>query len=380
MFVNDLSKLQKFMVALKQNKTLLFALLMLLLPLQKISAQKELPYCPPLDSFTVLSHTQPISQGFTGTCWSYAMVSLLESEHLRLFSDTLKLSEMWFAYCDFEGKIDRVIANRNDTFVEGSQCNSVLRYIELKGAVPAYAYLGRKADAKFFDYSTMFEELQVWVRKVKQNKKLKDLKAKSKYLKILNYTMNAPPELFYDTNLRKEITPKEFAHTELKLSAGDYYSFMSNGLLPFGQRGILQEPDNWWMGNNYYNLPVKLFITALKEALTHGYTVVVSGDVTEKSYQPHLPYSWYNNAGVNNIDSLRIVEKLNKTTEDDHSWHIVGYYPSKDGWWFYIKDSAFWDDPINGYHFIHESYLTRKAISMYMHKYAAKSVVNSIIK
>jgi bleomycin hydrolase len=380
MFVNDLSKLQKYMVALKQNKTLLFALLILVFAVPNLSAQKELPYCPPLDSFLLLGHTEPVSQGFTGTCWSYAMVSLLESEHLRLYGDTLKLSEMWFAYCDFEGKMDRALANRNDTFVEGSQCNSVLRYIESKGAVPAYAYLGRKAEAKFFDYSTMFEELQAWVKKVKQNKRLKDAKAKSKYLKILNYTMGVPPALFYDTNTRKEISPKEYAQTKLKLNPGDYYSFMSNGLLPFGQRGLLQEPDNWWMGNNYYNLPINQFLSAIKEALVHGYSVVVSGDVTEKSYQPHIPYSWYCNDGIANIDSVRVVEKLDKKTEDDHSWHIVGYYPSKEGWWFYIKDSAFWDDPVNGYHFIHESYLTRKAVSMFMHKYAARSVVNSIIK
>ncbi len=368
------------MIALKQNNILLFALLMLFIPLQKLPAQMELPYCPPVDSFTVIGHLKPISQGFTGTCWSYAMVSLLESEHLRVYKDSLKLSEMWFAYYDFEGKIDWVLANRKDTFVEGSQCNSVLRYIEKVGAVPAYAYLGRKADAKFFDYSTMFENIQLWVEKVKQHKKLKDKKAKLKYLKILNATMENPPQKFYDKNLKKEVTPREFAQAELRLNSGDYYSFMSNALLPFGQRGILQEPDNWWQGNNYYNLPISTFVAAIKEALLHGYTVVVSGDVTEKTYQPHIPYSWCNNAGITNMDSLRIVEKLNKSTEDNHSWHIVGYYPAKNGWWFYIKDSAFWDDPINGYHFIHESYLTRKAVSMCMHKYAARSVVNGIIK
>lgn len=368
------------MIALKQNFRLLFAFLFLIFSLFKLSAQKDLPFCPPLDSFKVIGHLHPVTQGFTGTCWSYAMVSLLESEHLRLHGDTLKLSEMWFAYCDFVGKIDRIIANKNDTFVEGSQCNSVLKSIENMGAIPAYAYLGRTTDAKFFDYSLMFEELQLWVNKVKRSKSIKDEKIKLKYLAILDKTMTNPPQLFYDTNLKKEITSKEFAQTELRLNPGDYYSFMSNAILPFGQRGELQEPDNWWHGNNYYNLPIDVFIKAIKEALTHGYTVVVSGDVTERSYQPHIPYSWYDNSKITNMDSIRVVEKLVKETEDDHSWHIIGYYPSNDGWWFYIKDSAFWDDPINGYHFIHESYLKRKAVSLFMHKYAARSVVNGIIK
>jgi len=361
-------------------KSLFLSLLGLLFLISKSNAQKELPYCPPLDSFTIFAHLPPITQGFTGTCWSYAMVSLLEAEHLRLYHDTIKLSEMWFAYCDFIGKIDQQLANRNDTFVEGSECNAVLRYIEYDGALPAYAYLGRLKESNFFDYSTMFEELQKVVKKIKHKKKINAATIKSKYISLLNATMTEPPRVFYDTALNKEISPKEFAKSELNLSPYDYYSFMSNGQLPYGQRGILKEPDNWWHGADYYNLSIHTFIIALKEALTNGYSVVVSGDVTEKTYQPHIPYSWYNNSNINNMDSIRVIEKNNKKTEDDHSWHIVGFYKSNNGWWFYIKDSAFWDDPTNGYHFIHESYLERKSVSMYMHKYAAKSVMNKIIK
>lgn len=371
------------MIVIKQKNVRWSLLLTLIFSLTlsfSVHAQKEIPYCPSLDSFIIKPHLPPVSQGFTGTCWSYSMVSLLESEHLRLHNDTIKLSEMWFAYYDFVEKFIRISINRKDTFVEGSENNSILYCIDKYGAVPSYAYIGRLQGATFFDYSTMFEKLMIIATKVKKSKLINIDAQKKKYIKILNATMTHPPITFKHSKTAQEMTPKEYAKNSLKLNTYDYYCFMSNAKLPFGQRGLLQEPDNWWQDKSYYNLPIAIFLTAIKEALLNNYTVVVSGDVTEKAYQPHTPYSFYNNSSVHNMDSTRMVEKRAGLTADDHSWHIIGYYPSKDGWWFYVKDSAFWDDPINGYHYIHESYLTRKAVSMIMHKYAARTVVNKIIK
>jgi bleomycin hydrolase len=350
------------------------------LPISSV-AQNEKPYCPPLDSFKIFPHLPPTTQGYTGTCWSFAMVSLLESEHIRIHHDTTKFSEMWFAYYDFVGKINQILVSPTDTFVEGSECNAVLNYMTKYGAVPAYAYLGRTIESTFFDYSLMFEKLQLLVKKIKRTKNPNSLKIIKQCYKILDQTMTAPPTHFFDTALKRTITPLEYSKEHLKLNPYDYYFFMSNSRLPFGQRGVLDEPDNWWRDKNYYNLPIELFIEALKEALMNGYSVVVSGDLSEKTYQPHIPYSWFKNEiDLSKMDSLRLTEKLNKKTEDDHSWHIIGYYKSKNGWWFYIKDSAFWDNPTNGYHFIHESYFIRKSVSMCMHKYAARSVMNGIIK
>lgn len=359
---------------------LILTLLYLLFSSQISHAQKEVPYCPSLDSFIIKPHLPPISQGHTGTCWSYSMVSLLESEHLRLHNDTIKLSEMWFAYYDFIEKFIRISNNPEEPFVEGSECNSILYCIDKYGAVPSYAYLGRIEKSTFFDYSTMFEKLMIIMTKVKNSKLVNIEKQRKKYIKTLNTTMTCPPVVFTDKTTSNPTTPKEYAKNSLKISTYDYFCFMSNAQLPFGQRGVLQEPDNWWQDKSYYNLPIEIFLTAIKEALLNNYTVVVSGDVTNKSYQPHTPFSWYNNDNIRNMDSVRLVEKKAGLTADDHSWHIVGYYPSKDGWWFYIKDSAFWDDPINGYHYIHESYLRRKSVSLIMHKYAARTVVNKIIK
>ncbi len=343
-------------------------------------AQKEIPYCPSLDSFIIKPHLPPISQGYTGTCWSYSMVSLLESEHLRKNKDTIKLSEMWFAYYDFVEKFIRISKNPNEPLVEGSECNSILYCLEKYGAVPSYAYLGRLEKSTFFDYSVMFENLTKITSKINKSKLVNINKQKKKFINTLNATMTCPSQKFLDKKESRLITPKEYAKNTLRISTYDYFCFMSNAQLPFGQRGVLQEPDNWWKDKSYYNLPMDIFISAIKEALLNNYTVVVSGDVTEKAYYPHTSYSFFDNSNVKNIDSTRLVEKRAGLTADDHSWHIIGYYPSKDGWWFYVKDSAFWDDSINGYHYIHESYLTRKAVSMIMHKYAARTVVNKIIK
>lgn len=352
----------------------------IIVPNQSFS-QKEAPLCPPLDSFDILPHLAPITQGFTGTCWSYAMVSLLESEHMRIYNDTIKLSEMWFAYFDYLEKFTHVVAHPTDSLMEGSECNAVLYYIDKYGAVPSYAYVGRKKDAPFFDYSTMYETLLEVRHKLKSSKPKQNERLRKKYITVLNKTMTKPPTKFYDRNSNILYTPSYYSKNILKINTFDYYSFMSNAELPFGQRGELKEPDNWWRDKSYYNMPIFQFMDAIKEALQKGFTVVVSGDVTEKTYQPQTPHSWYDNdTELSKMDSLRLEEKKLKKTQDDHSWHIIGFYPSSQGWWFYVKDSAFWDDPVNGYHYIHESYLIRKAVSLYMHKYAARSVVNKIIK
>ena len=343
-------------------------------------AQNEMPYCPPLDSFVILPHLPPTTQGFTGTCWSFSMVSLLESENIRVNHDTLKLSEMWFVYCDYMAKFTQMLSSKTDTFVEGSECNAVLEYIKKEGTVPSDVYQGKNKNVPLYDYTSMFNKLQLLVKKYKKNNQVNSKKLTQKYITILNQTMTSPPTKFHEIKTKKTLTPIAFTKEFLKLDPYDYYSFMSNVQFPFGQRGALQESDNWWNSKDYYNLSINTFISALKEALTHGYTVVISGDVSEKSYQPQMFYSWYNNSDVKNMDSLRLTEKINKKTCDDHSWHIVGFYKSKSGWWFYIKDSAFLDDPTNGYHFIHESYLIRKAVSMNMHKYAARSIMNGLIK
>ena len=62
------------------------------------------------DEFTIvkeLKHTPVISQGSTGTCWSFATTSFLESEIMRKGFQETDLSEMYFVNLAYLNKTEK---------------------------------------------------------------------------------------------------------------------------------------------------------------------------------------------------------------------------------------------------------------------------------
>ncbi len=114
-------------------------------------------------------HNPPLSQGRTGTCWSFASVSFLESEVYRLTGQKIKLSEMFFVYWEYVERAKYFIEKRGDIyFAEGSEANAVIKNLQLYGAVPASAYSGKLKGQKFHDHEAMEKELSSYLKLVKE--------------------------------------------------------------------------------------------------------------------------------------------------------------------------------------------------------------------
>ncbi|MDD2381046.1 MAG: C1 family peptidase, partial [Mariniphaga sp.] len=79
-----------------------FALLLSLIVLD-FSAQAQIEESK-FTKKTVLEHTPVISQGNTGTCWSFATTSFIESEIMRKGFPQNDLSEMFFVYHAYQNK------------------------------------------------------------------------------------------------------------------------------------------------------------------------------------------------------------------------------------------------------------------------------------
>ncbi len=84
-----------------------------------------------------------ISQGKTGTCWSFSTVSFLESEVKRLTGKDVDLSEMYNVRFTYPVKAYNYVYRQGKAqFSEGGLSHDVLNSVRLNGVVPNANYTG----------------------------------------------------------------------------------------------------------------------------------------------------------------------------------------------------------------------------------------------
>lgn len=343
---------------------------------------KDFPIDPKL--YKQAWHNDPVSQGRTGTCWSFASTSFIESEVYRNTGQKVKLSEMFIVYCEYIERAKYFVTHRGDMyFGEGSEANAVIKNIRYYGALPVSAYSGKLKGQRFHDHESMEKEIKVYLDQVKLQNAWYEKTVVETVKNILNHYLGEPPQKIRINET--EYTPLEYAEKILKVNPLDFYSFMSTKSQTYNQKGELKEPDNWWHCKNYYNIHLEDFLSTLKQALEQGYTVSICGDVSEPGYDKFAKVGIIPSFDIplEYIDEDSREYRLNnQVTFDDHCLHVVGYQIKDGKYWFMLKDSGsggFDADP-KGYRFISEDYVKLKIIAFVIHKTAAKEVLNKIIK
>ena len=341
-------------------------------------------YPTEFDKYKQYWHNDPLSQGATGTCWCYSATSLTESEVHRTTGKSIKLSEMYFVYYEYIERAKAFVQTRGDTYIgQGSEANAVPKLMKLYGAVPQSAYSGILKGQQFHNHGPLMTEIKTYLAAVKESGEWNEKVVVSTFKSILNHHLGEPPTSF--TYNDKKYTPSEFLSTVLKFNPDDYFSFMSTKSLSYNEKGELVEPDNWWHGDDYYNVDLSDFMSIFKSAITNGYTLGFCGDVSEPGYDRYAEVGIIPDFDIPaeyiNADSREFRTNNNSTT-DDHCMHVVGYLENNDGWWFLIKDSSSsgFDGPTKGYRYIHEDYFKLKILTILVHKYGAMDVLDKIIK
>jgi len=287
-------------------------------------------------------HNEPLSQGKTGTCWCYAAVSLLESEIKRIHDKEVKLSEMYIVYWEYVARARYFVQHRGDMYYgQGSEANAVTRIIKEQGLVPASAYSGMLKGQKFHNHDKMAKEIKAYLHNIKANNMWDEEVVVSNVKSILNYYLGTPPEKVKVKG--DEISPMEYMQNSLKINPDDYFCFMSTKSKTYNQKGELEEPDNWWHNDDYYNLRLDDFFSLMTGALDNGYSVAVCGDVSEPGYDRYaevgivptfdIPEEYIN-------EDSREFRIYNGSSTDDHCIHFVGYTEKDGKTWFMIKDSS----------------------------------------
>jgi len=323
-----------------------------------------------------LPATSVKNQYLTNTCWSFSVISMLESELLRMGKDTFDLSEMFVVRHIYEEKADKYIRMHGTiNFAGGGFFHDVMYALDSFGIAPDETYTGLAEGLKIHFHTEMDETLKEYVDKVIHNGNNNiDSEWELSFNHILDSCLGVLPQDF--TVGEMTYTPEMFA-SGLELKTDDYIEITSFSHHPFYQQFILEVPDNWAWGT-FYNVPLDELLEIIYFSIDKGYTVAWSADISENGFLWNTGVAVVpDNNQENSIGQERnITQDIrqegfdNFTTTDDHGMHITGLaVDNKGNKYFRVKNSwGITGSPFNGYLYASEPYVRYKTIAIMVNK------------
>ena len=330
-----------------------------------------------------LEATDVISQGSTGTCWSFSTSSFIESEIIRLTGNNIDISEMYTVRNTYPQKATNYLMRQGKAqFSEGGLAHDVMNSVRDFGLVPQSAYTGLENDVSKHNHAEMVAVLKA-VLDVYISNPTRNLSQKWKT--VVNSTL--------DTYLGDNITtfsydgmpytPQEFLKMT-KINPDNYVSITSFTHRPYYSSFILNIPDNFSNGS-FYNVKLDEMIGVINTALKNGFTVELDCDVSEKTFSAKhgvavIPKD--DETAAEAIISVRPEKQItaeyrqqefeNYNTTDDHLMHITGMLKDQNGTVYYKIKNSWGSDSSrvanNGYVYMSEAFMRLKTISVMVHK------------
>lgn len=313
----------------------------------------------------------------TGTCWSFATSSFLESELMRMHNKEIDLSEMYSVYATYQDKARNYLLRQGKAnFSQGSLSHDVINALAHSGAVPESAFSGRPEGMDIHDHSELVAALKGLLDGLNKRKRLSPRWPGAVEAVLMNYLGDIPTTFTYEG---KSYTPQSFA-AMLQLQANDYISLTSYTHRPFYQSFVLELPDNYSNGS-YQNVPMNELEAIVDHALENGFSIAWDGDVSETAFNHRKGLAlvpadeerkdiWEKpGKEVEITQALRQTTFESKSTTDDHLMHLVGIaYDQKGTKYYKIKNSWGKDNQYQGYLYLSRSYFLLKTVGILLHK------------
>lgn len=320
-------------------------------------------------SFSVtkeLKHTPVISQGSTGTCWSFATTSFLESEIMRKGFPEINLSEMYFVYYAYKNKArEYLLYHGKNNFSQGGQAHDVMNVLQEHGMVPYDDFPGETDDGRY-RHRNLVNDLNKEVSAINRKRKkfdINDLKSLNSILK--EHIGKVPNKVKTE---RGTYSPVEYRE-KFDINPSDYVEITSYAHHPFYKPFVLEVPDNWAHAL-YYNLPIDELMEVMSYSIEKGYTFCWDGDTSEKTFKHSDGEAEWDKKRAKVNQDMRQETFFDRLTTDDHLMHVVGISKNKDGQKaFYTKNS--WGPDSNdfgGYLNMTMDYVRLKTIAIMVHK------------
>lgn len=326
--------------------------------------------------------TTPVKNQYnTGTCWSFATTSFIETELLHMGKREYDLSEMYFARMAYMQKaINYVRFHGLANFGQGGQAHDVLNIIAKHGALPENEYKGLNYGEETHNHDELEALLTSYLKTIVN---LKTEKLSSSWLNgynaiLDNYLGVIPAKINLNNSY---LSPLEYAKNNLNINPDDYIEITSYTHHPFYQKFVLEVPDNWAF-DQYYNVPLEDLIKIMKNALNSGYSIAWDGDVSEKNFLHKKGIA------VAVDDSVKISDKIlkenainqdvrqhafdNYSATDDHLMHIIGISKDQNGTEYFITKNSWGcnSNKCGGFLNISEEYAKLNTIAIMINKKA----------
>lgn len=344
--------------------TLLLATACLLLPAcHRTGTHSTMPTFKPM----VTIKTTPVKQqGRSPLCWTYAMLSTIESEHL-MQGDSVNLSPAYVARMSLRDEALRYYLGQGHyTITLRGMGSTLLGRLQKYGALPFDSYPDRHP----VNYYVLMRKIEQMARAFAARQM--GLQA---YLtavdRVLDDSLGYLPgrRVFM---LGAEYSPREFAHSVC--TPGEYISLTSFTHHPFYQPFVLETPDNTG-ADSYLNIPLQELMNHLHRAIQCGHAVCWEGDISNASFGSHAAWADYepkHSHTVGQQERQQAFERLQTT--DDHAMSIVGMARHGGTLYYLCKNSWGTNFGQQGYIYLSENYLRMYTVALFMSKRAFDSM------
>lgn len=389
--------------------TLSIVSLVLIFQEKHLKAQNTEPEGYKFTPLKVLDATRVKNQYNSSTCWSFSVISLLESELLKLNKENHDLSEMFIIRHAYPAKAAKYVRMHGHiNFTAGGAPNDVIDVIKKYGIVPEKIY---PTVEEILIYGQMDSLLKEYIHGVVFDKNSQlNTGWYNDFNVILDSYLGEIPDTFDIDSIT--CTPESYAE-KLGLDMDDYILITSYTHHPFYSKFILEVPDNWSWGKAY-NVPLDELIEIIDSAVFNDYTVVWSADISEKGFSfanglaimPEVNFEkmdteerilWdslhqkvkdkkiydFYNPGMEKTITQEIRQEGfdNYATTDDHGLHITGIAEDQNNTkYYYVKNSWGTSNLYNGYMYISEAYIKYKTMSIMLNKNAVPERIAKKLK
>jgi bleomycin hydrolase len=328
--------------------------------------------------------TEVKSQDRTGTCWSFATASFLESEMIRKGKGVQDLSEMFVVRNIYRDKAKNYVLRQGKAnFSQGSLAHDLIRVAKKHGVVPESVYSGKLDGENIHNHSEMEAVLKGMLDGVLTQKRLSTKWPVAFDCVVDTYLGEVQEEFTYNG---KTYTPKAFAK-EMDINPDDYVSITSYTHQPYYEPFVLEIPDNYSNGS-FYNVPIAELESIVDNAIKNGFSVAWDGDVSEKGFSAKngiavLPTDEKReDLFTNPSDELEVTQEMRQetfesyATTDDHLMHLTGIAKDQKGTKYYlIKNSWGEISDYKGYLYMSEAYFDLKTVAVLVHKDAIPKAI-----
>lgn len=346
-----------------------------------------------------LERTPIQNQGSSGTCWSYATNSFLESEMIKAGKKPIHLAKIFTARYSYLDKADNYVRmNGAVSYGDGGEPHDVINMYAKYGIVPEEVYTGLINGATKNNFGRMQKSLKAMLDSlIKLPPGKIDLTWKKAFNDTLDVYLGKAPETFLYEG--RSYTPQSFAKEAVGINPDNYVEFISQNNTPYWKKAMMMVPDNWafeWC----WNVPPTELTQIIDNALKKGYTIAWGTDVSESyfswpngvAFVPENPDSF---KGKLNLEQKRLLFNApgkeavitadmrqkgleNLSTTDDHGMHIVGLAKDQNGKEYYIvKNSWGENNDYKGLLYVTKAFVQYKTTGLLVNK---KAVPKSILK